>query len=317
MPRKEITTEEWISRAQSVHGNKYDYSLSIYTHHRCQIKVICPVHGMFEQMAIAHVSGNGCRQCGKERTSLALAFTTEEFILRARKLHNTRYDYSLVEYINSSQKIQIICSRHGMFTQAPGMHLHQKTGCPKCNYVDNGIRKQRNKARQFISRAQSVHANKYDYSKSVYQGARTLTTIICHEHGDFLQAPNPHLKGAGCPRCAKARLSKEWVDRATGQISLLYFLKIYNEDETFYKIGITYRRLCQRFCPSNLKGYNYILLALYESDNAQAVWGWEDSILQSFTHLRYKPKRSFGGKTECFSEAEPLLAAMPFGTKFY
>lgn len=54
-----------------------------------------------------------------------------EFIQRAEQLHNDKYDYSNVVYVNSRTKVKIICSKHGEFEQLPSSHL-QGNGCPKC-----------------------------------------------------------------------------------------------------------------------------------------------------------------------------------------
>lgn len=50
MPKK-LTTEEWIARAKEKHGDKYDYSKSIYTGSQNKITVTCPEHGDFEVIA--------------------------------------------------------------------------------------------------------------------------------------------------------------------------------------------------------------------------------------------------------------------------
>ena len=65
--------------------------------------------------------------------------TTEEFIDKANKVHNNRYDYSRVEYKNSQTKICIVCPKHGEFWQTPAMHLYGN-GCSKCNAERNGDR---------------------------------------------------------------------------------------------------------------------------------------------------------------------------------
>jgi len=55
-----------------------------------------------------------------------------EFVQRSEIIHNYKYDYSLVEYINAHTKVKIICPNHGIFEQSPNSHL-QNVGCPKCN----------------------------------------------------------------------------------------------------------------------------------------------------------------------------------------
>lgn len=54
MPKK-LTTEEWIARAKEKHGDKYDYSKSIYTGSQNKITVTCPEHNTFiEYNGIQH-----------------------------------------------------------------------------------------------------------------------------------------------------------------------------------------------------------------------------------------------------------------------
>lgn len=57
--------------------------------------------------------------------------TTEEFIKRARATHGDRYGYDLVDYINSTFRVNIVCAEHGHFLQKPSVHL-QGQGCPRC-----------------------------------------------------------------------------------------------------------------------------------------------------------------------------------------
>ena len=70
---------------------------------------------------------------------------------------------------------------------------------------------------EFIKEATEKHNGKYDYSKVEYVGALTKVCIICSEHGEFKQAPNDHLKGCGCPKCAKERCrssKEEFIEKA-------------------------------------------------------------------------------------------------------
>ena len=46
-------------------GNKFDYSLVDYTTTLNIVKIICPVHGGFNQVAANHLSGKGCKECGR------------------------------------------------------------------------------------------------------------------------------------------------------------------------------------------------------------------------------------------------------------
>lgn len=63
---KGMTTEEWIARARCVHGDKFDYSQTVYVNQRTKVNIICPKHGLFEQNPDSHLRGCGCRFCGYE-----------------------------------------------------------------------------------------------------------------------------------------------------------------------------------------------------------------------------------------------------------
>lgn len=128
--------------------------------------------------------------------------TKEQFIEKARLVHDNKYDYSKVNYMNSKTKVEIICPIHGSFFQAPIKHTSSKQGCPKCANEENGKRC-RKSFEGFIKRAKSVHGNKYDYSKVNYINSSTKVEIVCPKHGSFFQSPNNHYK-YGCPKCYRS-----------------------------------------------------------------------------------------------------------------
>lgn len=123
---------EFIKEARKVHGDKYDYSKVDYKGNKIKICIICPRHGEFWIRPNNHLNKQGCPKCGLESISKKLAFTTEQFIIDARKIHKDKYDYSKVNYINNHTKVCIICPKHGEFWQTPANHL-MNHGCPYCN----------------------------------------------------------------------------------------------------------------------------------------------------------------------------------------
>ena len=140
--------------------------------------------------------------------------TTEEFIAKAKKIHIEKYDYSKVEYVNSTTKVCIICPKHGEFWQTPAMHLYGE-GCPKCKGDKNGNR-HRKTLGNFIEAAKKIHTGKYDYSKVEYINTNTKVCIICPEHGEFWQTPHRHLAGDGCPICRpnKKLTTEEFIKKS-------------------------------------------------------------------------------------------------------
>lgn len=133
--------------------------------------------------------------------------TTEEFISKAKQIHNDKYDYSNVNYVNKHTKVCIVCPEHGEFWQSPNNHL-SGNGCPKCWKNRNFTSKLSNTS-SFIERAIGIHNNKYDYSKVNYTHSLSKVCIVCPKHGEFWQTPNMHLHGQGCPKCKQSKLENE------------------------------------------------------------------------------------------------------------
>lgn len=187
--------QNFIQKAREVHSNKYDYSEVEYVSTKKPVKIICPIHGPFTQCPGDHLKGWGCSKCsGKHKP------TREEWIERANKKHNFKYDYSKVEYENNRTPICIICPEHGEFWQTPSSHLRGEGGCKSCLSI-NKWKRQHKSTEQFITDANKIHHYIYDYSKVEYYNKITKICIICSKHGEFWQTPFSHLLGNGCPQC--------------------------------------------------------------------------------------------------------------------
>lgn len=206
--KKRHTLKQFIELSRNIHGNRYDYSNVNYVNSNTPVEISCPVHGPFLQRPNGHIQGSGCPKCGGTET-----LTKETFILRAREIHGWKYDYSKVQYVNLRTRVVIRCPLHGEFSQSPGAHLIG-TGCPVCA----NMRKSESKLKTldaFLDEARKIHGDKYDYSMVQYSGNNRKVTIICKEHGPFLQAPKTHLRGHGCPRCSgRGRTTEEFIKEA-------------------------------------------------------------------------------------------------------
>lgn len=124
-------TVEFITRAKLVHGDKYDYSKVNYSTTNEKVSIVCSTHGEFKQTPYGHLSGLGCKKCGYKITADSTKISLSEFIERAVLVHNNTYDYSLVRYDTTKDKIKIRCNKHGVFEQECDSHL-QGHGCPTC-----------------------------------------------------------------------------------------------------------------------------------------------------------------------------------------
>ena len=138
MPKK-LTTEEWIEKARAVHGDRYDYSKSVYVNAKTSVDIVCRVHGAFTQLPSNHsLHGTGCRLCRGESLSKAFRKGFNDFQTEAKALWGDRYDYSKVEYVNTDKHVEIMCNEHGCtFSQTPSNHLRWQ-GCPYCSSTNRG-----------------------------------------------------------------------------------------------------------------------------------------------------------------------------------
>ena len=189
---KQLTTEQFIEKARLVHGDKYDYSKSVYGGKDKKVCIICPEHGEFWQTPHNHCQGQNCPLCALENK----ANTTEQFIEAARKIHGDRYDYSMTKYKDSKTKVEIICPVHGVFYQRPDIHLSGSI-CPVC------VREAKmNTLEYYIQLSIEKHGDKYDFSNATYLGATKKIEVRCKNCGNiFFITPSSLIKGRGCKMC--------------------------------------------------------------------------------------------------------------------
>lgn len=209
MPRKK-TTEEFIADARKVHGDKYDYSETVYNGVYTPVTIKCPIHGVFRKRPYDHLTlKQGCKQCSIEKQAERIRKGIGYFLTEARRVHGYKYDYSGIDYVDLATKVKIKCPKHGYFEQIPSVHLGG-SGCPKCA-IESRSSKLRGSTESFVNRAIAKYGDKYDYRSVDYKDARTKIEIICKRHGSFWLLPHEHLNGEGCPACAK---NNRFIERA-------------------------------------------------------------------------------------------------------
>lgn len=244
---KKLTQDEFIERARAKHGDRYDYSQTVYTATREPIDVICSEHGLFRiNRANDHLHGTGCVRCVYDK----LTDTKDGFVRKARETHGDRYDYSLAEYKNALTPVKIICSIHSTWKQRPAQHVRGH-GCPECGHgVASAKRSMR--LNDFIARANEVHSNKYSYEKAEYRPKSNGKVLItCPDHGDFWQDSGNHLQGHGCMRC-KADLVSE-AQRSNTEDFIARAKIIHNDlyDYSLTKYGANQKEPVIIICPEH------------------------------------------------------------------
>lgn len=123
---KKSNTEDFVKKATLVHGDKYDYSQSIYINDAKKLHIICKLHGIFNQRPNDHLQGTGCPKCGGTGK-----LNTQDFIERSIIVHSNKYNYGRVNYTTAHGKVLIECYDHGFFLQKAYVHMNG-SGCPMC-----------------------------------------------------------------------------------------------------------------------------------------------------------------------------------------
>lgn len=229
MPARKKTTEQFIEEAKAIHGDSYCYSATLYTGALNKLNIVCQKHGVFSQRPSDHLSGNGCMGCFKERNRVS----REDFLLKAAKQHNNKFEYGEITYKGGRSFVDIYCPEHGKFNQNLISHLSGK-GCSKC------AQKVRRDSvtftlDSFIEECSARNNYKYDYSLIThYFNSSDVFQIICPEHGVFEQRGSYHLNAHGCQQCARDK-SKEVFGYTIEQ----YLSKVNEVHNDYYEYNIT------------------------------------------------------------------------------
>ena len=126
------SSEKFLQDAAIVHGDRYDYSKSMFKKNNQKIIIICREHGEFLQTPHMHTYEKaGCYKCGREKVANNQRKSTEEYVRHVKIIHDSAYDYTDTKYVGAHNKIDIICNIHGKFQQRAGDHGRGQ-GCPKC-----------------------------------------------------------------------------------------------------------------------------------------------------------------------------------------
>ena len=73
---------------------------------------------------------------GQKVTIHAAVDKNEAFAIKARKVHGDKYDYSKVEYIRATDKVEVICKEHGSFYRSLNNHVDKNSGCTTCSNIN-------------------------------------------------------------------------------------------------------------------------------------------------------------------------------------
>ena len=150
----------------------YDYSKVKYVNAHTKINVICKEHGLFQPNPQTFKRGSRCPKCVIEESKGKSKYNQLDIIKKFKLIHGDKYDYSKVKYTTTSEKIKIICKRHGVFSQTVKSHL-RGAGCSKC------AKNERYNTYTFLNslKSRKTYNNDYNYSYVEYKTANAKVRV--------------------------------------------------------------------------------------------------------------------------------------------
>lgn len=292
-------------RSRKLHGDKYDYSKSEYIDAVSKVKIICPIHGEFEQVANNHLTGRGCYLCGLDSTRESSTESIDS--VRSRDLCVNK-NIRVLQRIENDSKRVLIEDNLGI----KYIVLINKLLSGRVPSILTAI----NKTEAFKTKATFKHNGAYSYEKLNYINSDLNITITCPIHGDFIQSPKGHLSGKGCYGCARDRIAianrinstgwtiSDWIKAGESSKSFIgyrvYILECFNEDERFIKIGRTFNPINVRYMCESRMPYEYNVITEIEG-GAHHMFKLESKLKRLCKAFRYSVKIPFGGMYECFT----------------
>lgn len=208
---KHYTPETFLEAVKDRQPKRWDYTKTKFVNVMTHVTVTCPAHGDFTQEAASLLKGYvGCSSCS------GIVKTSEDFVREVRDIWGDRWDLSQTIYVNATTRVSLNCREHGEFHQFPSAVTSKKIGCKPCAAR---VRKA-SKQKEFIRRAQSIHADRWRYTEVRYDDSRTKVTITCPQHGNFQQLPSEHLRPTPTP-CPNCRAEEQRVVRQEKFLELL------------------------------------------------------------------------------------------------
>ena len=196
--------DDFLAEAKAIHGDVYGYKREDYTNATTPMRVYCKIHNkFFTTSPTRHINGQhtGCPICSSEKKSSSTRTPQEQFISKCRSVHGDTYDLTKVCYAGSTNKIEVICYKHGPFFPSAGNFIHSASGCPSCGRESVG-KKSRKSYESYVDRFTSAHRGHYKYKRIDYEDSKAYVVAVCPSHGEFKQLAMDHVKGIGCAKCA-------------------------------------------------------------------------------------------------------------------
>lgn len=215
------STEDFIKEAKKIHGEKYDYSKTIYNRYDEKVTIICKKHGEYKVLPFEHLKGKNCKKCATE----SLMKKTEEFIKECDLKNRNIELLEELKGVDKKHKFKCLCCGKEWIATPSKIKLGR--GCPFCC---KGI----SSTEDFIKKAEKKHGNKYTYESTEYINYNTPLKITCKKHGEFITNPYKVLYTINpCKRCSRKSKAENDVSNLLSELNIKF-----ESNKTFKNLGL-------------------------------------------------------------------------------
>jgi hypothetical protein len=121
--------QRFIQKCMGIYGNLYGYEKVNYVKSKTNVTIVCKKHGDFPIRPDHFLQGHDCPKCNN-----CYKWSRTEFIEECRKIHGSKYDYSLIGFASMKSMLDILClTCNRRFIQRADAHKDMKQGCPYCS----------------------------------------------------------------------------------------------------------------------------------------------------------------------------------------
>lgn len=158
-----------------------------------------------------------------------------------------------------------------------------------------GIQSAIDRKSYFKNQLLEIYGDKYDFEITSTDRHNGRVTLICPIHGPQSIDSDTIFLGGGCPMC-----NHGWEKSNT-----FYLIHLYDDDESFYKLGISYRKdggEIRRYGDYRALKYNIEEIITVDYDDFLKARAIETELKQIIKPFLYTPKRwENNTSTECFT----------------
>jgi G:T-mismatch repair DNA endonuclease (very short patch repair protein) len=193
------TTEQFICEAKNIRKEDFCYNFVSYVSSNEKINIFCNTcQTHFYPTPSNFLGGSNCPTCSLiKRTNKDIEKFRSAFVSSAIEKYGNKFDYTNIKYVNSGEKVKIICNLcNTPFFRTPSAHLIFGK-CLNCERAHKVWGKE-----EFIIEAIKKHNNLYNYDNVEFISLKKKIEIICNRCDiPFIQSPYNHLLGQGCRKC--------------------------------------------------------------------------------------------------------------------